>query len=158
MAESLREAVAMNPDRAAGRRPRWTTVATRITQLKSLWKDRAGSVTVYAAVFSVVAIGAGALVIDYGRAALLNTEMQSAADAAAMSGAFHLDGKDGARARATSVAVSALNNTSGIPDGGGATQLTVNPAQIFFYSQITPDKVAATSDLDAKIIEVGLTG
>lgn len=125
--------------------------------MKSLWKDEAGSISVYAAMFTVVAIGGGALVVDYSRSAVLHNEMQNAADAAAMSAVFHLDGKDGARSRATDVALNALQNASGIPDGAGATQLSANPAAIKFYSQITPGPIEATSDLDAKIIEVGLT-
>ncbi len=125
--------------------------------MKSLWRNRAGSVSIYAAMFSIVAIGGGALVIDYSRSAVLYTQMQNAADAAAMSAAFHLDGKDGARVRATSVALNALSNTSSIPDGSGATQLTANPADITFYSEIDPGKVVATTDLDAKFIEVGLS-
>ncbi len=125
--------------------------------MRSLWKHRAGSISIYAAMFSVVAMGGGALVIDYSRAAVLHNEMQNAADAAAMSGAFHLDGKDGARTRATSVALNALRNSSGIPEGNGTTDLSADPAAIKFYSQVTPNLIDATTDLDAKFIEVGLT-
>lgn len=124
--------------------------------MKQLWKNQAGSLTVYGAMFSLLAVGGGALVVDYSRLTVLQNEMQNAADAAAMAGAFHLDGKDDARERATSVALNALINQSGIPAGAGATQLTVNPADVRFYSQITPAVVEATSDLDAKFIEVGL--
>jgi len=125
--------------------------------MKAPWRDEAGSISVYAAMFAVVAVGGGALVVDYSRSAVLQNEMQNAADAAAMSAAFHLDGKNGARARATDVALNALSNASGIPNGSGITQLSANPASIKFYSQITPSPIEATSDLEAKIIEVGLS-
>ncbi len=79
--------------------------------MKSLWKDQAGSISIYAAMFSILAVGGGALVIDFSRSVVLQHQMQDAADAAAMAGAFHLDGKDGARARATTVALNALQNS-----------------------------------------------
>jgi len=125
--------------------------------MKQLWKNQIGSISIYGALFSMMAVGGGALVIDYSRLTVLQNEMQNAADAAAMAAAFHLDGKDGARARATSVALNALVNKSGIPGGSSLTQLSVDPADVKFYSQISPTAVEATSDLDATYVEVGLS-
>jgi hypothetical protein len=124
--------------------------------MKSLIRDQAGSVAVYAAMFSAVAVGGGVLAIDFGRAALLQTQMQDSADAAAMSGAFHLDGKEDARVRATNVALNAIRNRSNIPRDGNGTELSVAPAGIIFYSALKPTPVVATEDLDARFIKVGL--
>lgn len=122
--------------------------------MKRFWSDRSGSVAVYAALFSAVAIGGGALAIDFGRSVLLRSQMQNAADAAALASVVHLDGKDGARGRATAIAMNAVSNRSNVPSTGDGTELAI--AAVNFYSALTPSPVAATADLDAKFVEVTL--
>ena len=119
-----------------------------------LLSDRAGSVAAYAALFSVVAVGGGALAVDFGRSVLLRSQMQNAADAAALASVVHLDGKDGARARAAAVATNAVSNRSSMPAGEDDTALEV--ASVDFYATLAPAPVAATTDLEAKAVEVTL--
>ncbi len=59
--------------------------------LRSLVRDVRGAVAVYVAIVSPALLGIGALSIDLGRLMTVNTELQSAADAAALAGAAAKD-------------------------------------------------------------------
>lgn len=125
--------------------------------MRKLWSDCAGSVAAYGAIFGTLAVGGGALAIDYGRMAIFNTELQNAADASAMAAAVLLDGKDGSRARAEAVARNAMTQKTNMSDEGDGAPITV--AGVSFYKSYDPSgKVPATSDLDAKFVEVTLNG
>ncbi len=52
----------------------------------NILRNQSGGVAVYAAIFSMLGIGAGALAIDIGRMTLLRAEMQNRADAGATRG------------------------------------------------------------------------
>jgi hypothetical protein len=69
-----------------------------------------GAILVMTALFIVVLIGVAALAMDVGRLVILRSQMQNAADAAALAAAAELDGKDGARARAMAAAREALQH------------------------------------------------
>lgn len=118
--------------------------------------DRSGAVALYVGMVSALLIGAGAVVFDIGRVEIVKTQMQNAADAAALAAAVHLDGLDGARARAQVVAQNAASQQSLIDVGavanGNSADIVVN--SVDFYSAYTPSKVAATSDADAAFVEV----
>jgi len=124
--------------------------ATRI--FANILRNQSGGVAVYAAIFSVLGIGAGALAIDIGRMTLLRAEMQNRADAGAMAGARYLDGRDGAQGRATEVAIDAMQEYSNMSNGA---ELSVPTAGIEFYTTLDP-LVAATSDADSQFIRVTL--
>jgi len=117
-----------------------------------MFRDRRGSITVYTALFLTAGISAGTLAVDIGRLAVLRSEMQNSADAAAMAGAVQLDGRDNARARALDVAANAAGGWSAIPSGGGDLDI----ASVTYYSALQPAPVLATSDADAKFLEVEL--
>ena len=121
---------------------------------RAFWgcRDEGGGVTAYAAFFIVFAIGLGALAIDVGRMAVLRSQMQDRADAGAMAAAVHLDGRDGAQARATAVATNAMSQVSGSPGDGEV----LNVQTVNFYSEYDPTPVAATGDEDSKFVEVTL--
>ncbi len=70
----------------------------------AFWKNQDGVVAVYVGVLAVVLFGALTLVFDFGRLAVVRSQAQNTADAAAMAAAVHLDGQAGARARAEAVA------------------------------------------------------
>jgi Putative Flp pilus-assembly TadE/G-like len=114
--------------------------------------DERGSVAVYVAMIGLTAIGAGAAAIDVGRGVILRTQMQNAADARAMAAAAQLDGRDGARARAKTVAKDIMDSQTAI----AADSDEIKAKDPIFYSQYTPTKVLATSDQDAAIVEVTL--
>jgi len=120
--------------------------------MQGFFRNQAGSVAVYAAVFTSVAVGAGAVAVDVGRLTVLRSQMQNTADARAMAAAVQLDGQSGAQARALAVANSTMVAESAIPADGSA--LTV--AEVNFYSAIEPMLVAATGDVDSLFVEVKL--
>ncbi|MDX1580689.1 MAG: Tad domain-containing protein, partial [Alphaproteobacteria bacterium] len=107
--------------------------------------------SVYLALFSILAIGAGAVAIDFGRSAALRVQMQNHADALALAGAVYLDGTNGARDRAEAVILGTAQATTNIAEGGG--ELTVSSVE--FFSSLNPD-VAATSDEDTVFVRVTL--
>jgi Flp pilus assembly protein TadG len=120
--------------------------------LSRIFGDERGGVAVYAAMAALTAIGAGAVAVDVGRAAILRTQMQNAADARAMAAAAQLDGRDGARARAKTVAKNVMYSQTAI----AADSDEIKVKDPVFYSQYTPTKILATSDQDAAIVEVTL--
>ena len=115
--------------------------------LTDLLKNDSGSIATYVAAFSVLGLGLGALSIDTGRATVLRSQMQNRADAGAMAGAAQLDG---ARARASEVAINASTSHSLLASNG--SELSVQ--SVDFYQQIEPSLVAADSDENAKFIQV----
>src|SRR3546814_19982408 len=77
-----------------------------------------------------LARGGAALACDFGRLAVLRTQMQVRADAGALAGATQLDGLSGARDRAESIARNAMRQSSGMAAGDG--ELAVE--EVSFYS------------------------
>ncbi|MBT3238015.1 MAG: hypothetical protein HOL37_03340 [Rhodospirillaceae bacterium] len=115
-------------------------------------RDEAGGVAVYTGFFSVLALGAGTLVLDVGRMGVLRSQMQNRADAGAMAGASQLDGRVGAQSRAIALATNAMSQASFITSG--TSELTVQ--SVDFYSEVEPDKIVASGDEDSKFIEIEL--
>ncbi len=77
---------------------------------KSLIRDARGAVAVYVAIVAPVLFGVGALTLDVGRLVTLHTELQAAADGAAIAGARELDRFPGAIEKAKEAATEALTN------------------------------------------------
>ncbi|MCH8097787.1 MAG: hypothetical protein IID53_11990 [Proteobacteria bacterium] len=77
---------------------------------KSLIRDARGAVAVYVAIVAPVLFGVGALTLDVGRLITLHTELQAAADAAAIAGAVELNRSPGAIEKAKEAAADALAN------------------------------------------------
>ncbi|MEE8393197.1 MAG: pilus assembly protein TadG-related protein [Rhodospirillales bacterium] len=121
-----------------------------IARCKAFFTAERGGVAVYTSLFLLLAVGAGALAVDFGRLAVLGSQMQNRADAAAMAGATQLDGKDGARSRSSLIALNAMSQVSSIPGDGGDLAIQ----GVGFFSQIAPSRVVATGDEDSKFIEV----
>ena len=115
----------------------------------TLWRDKGGAVAIYIAMVSLLLLGSGVLAIDYGRMAVLRTQMQNAADAAALAGAVELNGYEDARDRAEQVARTAASQSGLLLAGVGSLDVT----NVEFFSEISPD-VAATGDEDATYIRV----
>lgn len=116
-------------------------------------RDRGGASAVYFALMTPLLLGTGVLAVDVGRLVVLRSQMQNAADAAAISAANQLDGEDGARDRATAIAKNALKNQSALADDG--QDLAV--ATVTFYSAVEPSLKAATDDIEALYVRVELS-
>lgn len=120
-----------------------------------------GAVAPTVAISLVGLIVSGGIAFDYARMASLDTEMQSAADQAALAAASQLDGAAGACARASAAAVGMITNRTVManePGGVAAVTVTSEPAcdatgSIRFYQNLAKT-IAATSDANAKFVEV----
>src|SRR5689334_6140846 len=90
--------------------------------------DVSGAVAPTVALSLVGLIAAGGIAFDYARLASLDTELQQAADQAALAAATQLDGQDDACARAAAAARDLLKNQTYFANDGGGTEVTV-PAE-----------------------------
>lgn len=120
------------------------------------WKNDGGAVapTIALALFALIAIGG--IAFDYARMAGLDTELQNAADQAALAAAGQLDGATNARQRATSAAQSLVANVTRFANDGGGRAIAV-PTITFYqsYDDATETRGAlATSDANAHYVEV----
>lgn len=116
-------------------------------------RDSRGATIIYVAFAGSLAMAGGVVALDFGRVVVLKSQMQNAADAAALSGATQLDGLSGAISRATRIARDAVRHGSALADGGGS--FTVD--SLVFYSELEPTPVTTTSDDEAVFMKVTLS-
>ena len=121
--------------------------------MRHIFADVRGSISAYSAILAVIGIGGAALAVDFGRAAVLRTQMQDRADAGAMAAAVYLDFKPGAMARAEDVARNAIQQFSNL--SGNGSELRVAAVNFFSDYTATPP-VVATGDDDARYLQVVL--
>lgn len=95
-----------------------------------------GAIIVFTAILLVVLLGVAALALDLGRLFVLKTEMQNAADAAALSAARELDGRSGAIARAELAAKGMLSHYSKVAVDRDASLLTDADIEFHFFCAI----------------------
>ena len=107
---------------------------------RKLWHDHRAAVAPTVALSLFALIGAGGLAFDYAHMAALDTELQNAADQAALAAATQLDGQAGAIARATAAANSLLTNQTLLANDGLASGITIPTVR--FYAT----KAAAEAD------------
>jgi Flp pilus assembly protein TadG len=109
-------------------------------------------------------IAAGGLAFDYARLAGMDSELQAAADQAALAAATQLDGTSDARARATAAAKSLLRNTTLFANDAGDANDPKRAAiaTVTFYESYddATDTYGdeATTDQDAKVARVYAAG
>ncbi|QUL39298.1 pilus assembly protein [Erythrobacter sp. JK5] len=122
------------------------------------WRDESGAVaaTYALSLFGLIAVaGVG---FDYARLAGMDSELQNAADQAALAAATQLDGETGACARASAAAVGLVANQTLLASGANAVTVPSEPAcdatgQIRFWQNKTKTS-AATNDSNANYVEV----
>jgi Flp pilus assembly protein TadG len=93
---------------------------------KHLWSDESGAIAAVYALALPVLIVCGGVAFDYARLATMDSELQNAADQAALAAASQLDGKAGATQRASNAAQATSaglvkNETRFANDGAGST-------------------------------------
>ena len=91
---------------------------------RSLWRNADGAVAPTVALSLVGLIAAGGIAFDYAPLAAMDTELQQAADQAALAAATQLDGSDGACARAAAAAHVMLVNRTLMANDGNAPEET----------------------------------
>lgn len=134
----------------------------------SIWTNDSGAVAATVALSLVALIAAGGIAFDYARLATLDTELQDAADQAALAAAGQLDGQPGACARAAAAASNLVNNNTLLAnEAGGARAIIVDnesacdaTGKIQFYQSYdqttdTPG-AAASTDAEAKVVIVSV--
>jgi Flp pilus assembly protein TadG len=129
--------------------------------VRSLWRNSEGSVAPTVALSLVALIAAGGVAFDYAQLAEMDTELQQAADQAALAAATQLDGKANAITRAQAAAQNLVTNVTKFADDGGGS--AVGGMTFTFYSSydqgadtygtvVTPG--AAGADASAKVVKV----
>jgi hypothetical protein len=96
--------------------------------------DKSAAVAPTVALSLFALIGAGGIAFDYSRMASLDTELQNAADQAALAGATQLDEEDGAIARATAAAQGLLTNETLLANDGVGRGIAV-PEVVFYETR-----------------------
>jgi hypothetical protein len=129
--------------------------------------DSGGAVAPTVALSLFALVGAAGIAFDYARMASLDTELQSAADQAALAAASQLDGEDETCERAVEAARELLVNQTVMANDGAGLPVTIadstvcddddgitdDPsATIRFFSN--KDGTLATSDAEARFVEV----
>ncbi|HLY87409.1 MAG TPA: pilus assembly protein TadG-related protein, partial [Acetobacteraceae bacterium] len=136
----------------------------RLGTLGALAKATEGAVapTIALSLFGLLA--AGGIAFDYSRMASLDTELQDAADHAALAAASQLDGRPNACARARSAATSLVTNGTRFANDGKGSPITITSGSGCGVSSGIPDgillyqdnakTIAATSDANAHFVQV----
>src|SRR5690242_5049598 len=88
-----------------------------------LWRNVDGAVAPTVALSLVALIAAGGIAFDYAHMAALDTELQNAADQAALAAASQLDGGDQACERAVSAAQNMVANQTKMSNNGLAVTI-----------------------------------
>jgi len=97
----------------------------------ALAADGAVAPTVAISLFALVA--AGGVAFDYARLASMDSELQNAADQAALAGASQLDGQTGAIDRATAAAQGLIANQTIMANDSNASGTAVTIPTVVFY-------------------------
>ncbi|HEX7850924.1 MAG TPA: pilus assembly protein TadG-related protein [Sphingomonas sp.] len=127
---------------------------------QKLWKSESGSVAPIVAISLFALIGAAGIGFDYSRMAAMHTELQDAADHAALAAAAQLDGKNGAQTRAQAAAATSttpsnnlITNYALFANDGNNRIVTVPTGKVLFF-QDKAKTTRATSDANANFVEV----
>src|SRR5688500_19808441 len=90
-----------------------------------LVRNSEGAVAPTVALSLVALIAAGGIAFDYARLATMDTELQNAADQAALAAASQLDGETGTCARAAAAAAGLLANETLLANDATASRAVV---------------------------------
>jgi Flp pilus assembly protein TadG len=124
--------------------------------VRKLWGNTDGAVAPLIALSLTALIGVGGLAFDYAHLAAMDTELQDAADHAALAAATQLDGSAGSQNRATQAAEQLITNETKFARDDTDHDRTVGIAQVTFYASYTSasSNTPATGDSDSKVVEV----
>jgi Flp pilus assembly protein TadG len=106
--------------------------------------DSGGAVAPTVALSLFALVGAAGIAFDYARMASLDTELQSAADQAALAAASQLDGEDQTCERAVEAARELLVNQTVMGNDGGGLAVTIAPSPVCNADATITDDVNAT--------------
>jgi Flp pilus assembly protein TadG len=127
-----------------------------------LCRNANGAVAPTVALSLFALIAAGGIAFDYARLASMDTELQDAADQAALAAATQLDQQSGAIERATAAAQSLLSNSTRMAnDNDGDLQAVTIPTVVFYETRADAENDAngfnqVTRFADAKFVRVAV--
>ena len=124
-----------------------------------LKSDNRGAVAPTVALALVALIAVGGIAFDYAHLATLDSELQDAADQAALAGATQLDGQTGAILRATAAARSLLANSTLLANDGDSDLRAVTIPIVVFYTSradAEADTNPTANPLLAKFVRVAV--
>lgn len=113
--------------------------------VRTLWQNSDGAVAPTVALSLIGLIAVGGLAFDYARMAALDTELQSAADQAALAAASQLDGAEGACTRAVAAAQGIITNNSLMANNGEGLQVTIADSAVCDADELTITDAATAS-------------
>ena len=126
----------------------------------SLFRNAEGAVAPTIALSLLGLIAVGGIAFDYARMASMDTELQNAADQAALAAASQLDGQAGACSRAAAAARNMISNLTYMANDGASNAVVIanEPAcdatgNVRFFQNVTKT-TAATADDNAKFVEI----
>lgn len=124
--------------------------------LRRFLRSDTGSVAPTVGLALFVLIAAGGIAFDYARVASMDTELQNAADQAALAAATQLDGEAGAQDRARAAAKTLITNQTRLANDAGNPAVAIVDANIIFYSAYTnpTTNTAAAGDADSNFVKV----
>jgi len=128
---------------------------------KGFWLNDSGATAALYALALPALVAVAGVGFDYARLAGMDSELQNAADQAALAGVAQLDGKTNACSRAAAAASSLVNRTLLANDSAGLTVAVANESAcdatgIIRFWQNEAATTAATSDADARFVEIVL--
>jgi len=117
-------------------------------------QDAAVAPTVAIALFGLVAVGG--IAFDYARLATMDSELQAAADQAALAAATQLDGTSDSITRATTAANNLVQNNANFASDRSNVSV---PNLVFYktYDQSTDTGTATTTPSEAKFVQVTIS-
>lgn len=131
-----------------------------IRSARLLWGNADGAVAPIVALSLTALIAGGGIAFDYARMASMDTELQTAADQAALAAATQLDGNDGACSRAAAAAANMVSHSTLMSNDGQGLHINVQDestcdatGKIRFWQDVNKTQ-AATDDSNAKFVEV----
>jgi Flp pilus assembly protein TadG len=128
---------------------------------KGFWLNESGATAALYALALPALVAVAGVGFDYARLAGLDSELQNAADQAALAGVTQLDGKTNACSRAAAAASGLVNRTLLANDGAGLTIAVGNEsgcdtAGVIRFWQDAAATTAATTDAEARFVEIVL--
>jgi len=116
----------------------------RQKRLYELIADECGAVAATYALALIGLIAVAGVAFDYARLATMDSELQNAADQAALAAATQLDGTSNAITNATSAASNLVSNTTLLANDGSGPTVTIDT--LTFYSAYSDGSGTVTTD------------
>jgi Flp pilus assembly protein TadG len=129
---------------------------------KGFWRNENGATAALYALALPALVAVGGVGFDYARIAGMDSELQNAADQAALAAVTQLDGNSGACSRAAAMASGHISNTTLLAnDGEGlaisiANETACDTADVIRFWQDESATIAADSDANAAFVQIVL--